>query len=355
MHETPKTADQDAAAKTAPPADSTLALPDVIRAKLIADAEASDARGQTAGAAANEGPRAAPLTEKLKALAAAVQPATAKVIGSAKKGAGALAAWRPDMEALRKIQIPQFSPEVRDGIVKQGRRAGLNVGTAIDSIIRSRPKAAAADAAVAVADADAITTDLRTVAVQRAVKQPSIFAPGHILTALLAGGIIHIATTFAITSLGTGSAFRQLRGALPANEMVVLPPQTPGAQLLPFLMPDMLYAICRFDLSAGAVEVNAVLPEVGWSLALYTRQGDNFYATPGQSQRPVRAAFMLAPTTDRLVNLTPGARKADVDMSQVTSPDSEGLIVVRAPLKGVAFEGTAKADLKRAACAPSKR
>lgn len=289
------------------------------------------------------------------AWAAAVQPSRAKAFDSARKGAGAIAAWRPNLLALRKIQIPQLSPQVRDGIVEHGRRAGMNVGSAIDSIIRSRPKTPAAGASVATADADPLTADIRTVAVQRAVKQPSIFAPGHILTALLAGGIIHIATTFAITSLGAGSAFRQLRGALPANEMVVLPAQMPGAQLLPFLMPDMLYAICRFDLSAGAIEVNAVLPEVGWSLALYTRQGDNFYATPGQGQRPVRAAFLLAPATDRLINLTPGARKTDVDMSQVTSPDSEGLIVVRAPLKGVAFEGTAKADLKRASCVPSKR
>jgi uncharacterized membrane protein len=231
----------------------------------------------------------------------------------------------------------------------------MSVGATIDSIIRSRPNDAASALSVSPEDTDIIASDIRTVAVQRAVKHPAKYAPGHILTALLAGGIIHIATTFAITALGSGSAYRQLGGVLPANEMVVLPPQTSGAQLLPFLAPDMLYAICRFDLSAGTVEVNAILPEVGWSLALYTRQGDNFYAAPGQSQRPVRVAFVLIPTTERLVNLAPGVRKTDVDLSQVTSPDGEGLIVVRAPLKGVAYEGTVKADLKRASCAPSRR
>ncbi len=354
MIETPKSDAQDAAAKKLPQAEPATALPDAIRARLAADASTADAAGQLVAPAPVDKLSALPLADTLKALVAAVPSTLAKTYGTARQGAGVLAARRPDLAALRKMQIPQLSPEIRDGIVKHGRRAGINIGTALDSIVRSRPKAPASDAA-AVADADPLTTDIRTVALQRAVRQPSIFAPGHIITALLAGGIIHIATTFAITSLGTGSAFRQLRGALPANTMVLLPPQTPGAQLLPFLMPDMLYAICRFDLTGGAVEVNAVLPEIGWSLALYTRQGDNFYATPGQSQRPVRAAFMLAPTTDRLINLTPGARKTDVDMSQVTSPDSEGLIVVRAPLKGVAFEGTARADLMRASCAPSRR
>ena len=203
--------------------------------------------------------------------------------------------------------------------------------------------------------ARSIDADVATVAVQRAVKQPSIFAPGHILTALLTGGIVHIATTFSITALGTGSAYRTLKPVLPANELVVLPAQAPGAQVLPYLAPDMLYAFCRFDLSRGPIEIAARLPEAGWSLALYTRQGDNFYATPGQSQKPTNVAFLLAPTSDRLINLTPGVRKNDVDLSHVTSPDLEGLLVLRAPLKGVAFEATAQAELKRARCTPAKR
>ena len=187
------------------------------------------------------------------------------------------------------------------------------------------------------------------------MRRPSIFAPGHILTALLTGGIVHIVTTFAISALGTGSAYRQLRPVLPANQLVVFPAQAPGAQLLPYLAPDMLYAFCRFDLTSGAIEVSAVLAETGWSLALYTRQGDNFYATPGQNSRPTPVAFILSPASDRLVALTPGARKSDVEVSHVTSPDTEGLVVIRAPLKGVAFEATAQAALKQAACVPAKR
>ena len=124
---------------------------------------------------------------------------------------------------------------------------------------------------------------------------------------------------------------------------------------MPYLAPDMLYAMCRFDLSGGSLEVSAILPEAGWSLALYTRQGDNFYAAPGQTLRPVPVAFVLSQASDRLINITPGVRKSDVDIGQVTSPDREGLVVIRAPLKGLAFEGTARAELKRAACKPSKR
>jgi uncharacterized membrane protein len=271
---------------------------------------------------------------------------------------GALARGLPARLALNKLAVPQISPEFRDGLVKHGRRAGLNIGTAIDKIIRDVPVQNQLSTPVSPVTTDIVeagSSDIRTVALQRAVKQPSVFAPGHILTALLAGGIIHIATTFAITSLGTGSAFRQLRAALPVNELVVLPAQSPTTQLLPFLAPDMLYAICRYDLSAGGLEVTAMLPEAGWSLALYTRQGDNFYAAPGQSLRPVPVAFLLSQASDRLVNITPGVRKSDVDIGQVTSPDREGLVVVRAPLKGLAFEAATRAELTRAACKSSKR
>ena len=260
----------------------------------------------------------------------------------------------PTWLALPKLTVPQISPEVRDGLLEQGRRAGIGIGTAIDKIIRGSP---ASDARVvpAIFPVEVLEPDVSTVAIRRSVRQPSILAPGHILTALLAGGIIHIATTFAITTLGTGSAYRQLRAALPVNELVVLPAQTPSTQLLPFLAPDMLYAICRFDLNSGPLEVKAMLPEAGWSLALYTRSGDNFYATPGQGLRPVPVTFVLSPASDRLVNLTPGVRKSDVDVSQVTSPDAEGLMVIRAPLKGVAFEATARTELKAATCARARR
>ncbi len=323
------------------------ALPDAIRDKLR-QAPSPDAAPARAG----------PIGQRLRDARDAVRArltAGAMDVRASLKLASALsrirttAAARPSWLSLRKVTV---SPQVRGEILDRGRRAGLSIGTTLDKIVRQLPDDRAARTTAKTFDPDA---DVATVAVQRAVKQPSIFAPGHILTALLTGGIVHIATTFSITALGTGSAFRTLKPVLPANELVVLPAQAPGAQVLPYLAPDMLYAFCRFDLTRGPIEIAARLPEAGWSLALYTRQGDNFYATPGQSQKPTNVAFLLAPTSDRLINLTPGVRKNDVDLSHVTSPDLEGLLVLRAPLKGVAFEATAQAELKRARCTPARR
>jgi uncharacterized membrane protein len=157
---------------------------------------------------------------------------------------------------------------------------------------------------------------------------------GLLMTALVTGAILHILTVFAVIAWPRGSAFDRLRRDLEPNVMKVLPVAPSGAMPLPFMSPDMRYALCRYDVANGSVAVSAVLPELGWSLALYTPQGDNFYATPGQDGRIVDATFTINAVGDRVLIPLPGQRRADVDAAQVTSPSREGLVVIRAPIKG---------------------
>lgn len=301
-----------------------MALPAAIRERIKREAEKTDARDR----------------QRTKPLPARLVDAVAGLHEKFRD--------RPSWATHRKVRVP---PRVAGDLIKRGRRAGLSVGTALDRLKQELP---IAKGAVSAERSTEPNGDVSTVAIRTAVRQPSIFAPGHLLTALLAGGVIHIATTFAITALGTGSAFRTLRNVLPSNEFVVVPQQAPSAQVLPYLAPDMLYAFCRFDLRRGNIEITAQLPEAGWSLALYTRQGDNFYATPGARDKPTSVDFVLGTASDRLVDLTPGRRRNDVDLSHVTSPDVEGLVVIRAPLKGVSYEAIVQAQLKSARCSPGK-
>jgi uncharacterized membrane protein len=340
-----------------PDPTSTTPLPSSIRDRIKREADMTAAREQAAPAGADGHPLLARLKAiiadtrtRLRGAAPTEAPTVAATDAAPDEWAGVLAKLKAKAGALPlpRVAVP---PGVTDELIDRGRRAGLQIGTALDRIVRELPKTRAVEVPAPRAGGD---DDVSTVAVRAAVKQPSIFAPTHILTALLAGGVIHIATTFAITALGSGSAWRTLRPVLPANAFVVMPPQVPGAQVLPFLTPDMLYAFCRFDLKGGGVEISAQLPEAGWSLALYTRQGDNFYATPGVRDRPIPVNFVLVPASDRLLDLTPGRRKSDVDVAHVTSPDGEGLAVIRAPLKGIAFEPVVQAQLKAATCRARK-
>ena len=87
-----------------------------------------------------------------------------------------------------------------------------------------------------------------------------------VIGAALLGGILHILATLAVPFFTTTTAFATLRGSLPANRMVLLPPPAPGKQPLPFLTPDSLYAMCRFDVSVDSLAVTAAVAHPGWTL-----------------------------------------------------------------------------------------
>ena len=82
----------------------------------------------------------------------------------------------------------------------------------------------------------------------------------------LAAGILHVTATLAVPLIGPGMAYQKLRELLPANTMVVVPPALPGKQLLPFLMPDAYYGICRYSLASEPITVSAPLADLGWTL-----------------------------------------------------------------------------------------
>ncbi len=195
--------------------------------------------------------------------------------------------------------------------------------------------------------------------VARTRPKRSFLTLGMFATALVTGALLHIITTFAIPALSSSwfrwSAFDRMKGQLEINAMKVWPIDPTGAMPLPFLSPDMRYAFCRFDITSGPVLVSAVLPEAGWSLALYTPAGDNFYAVPGQDGRLVEAVFNIVPASDRLLIPIPGQRRADVDAAQVTSTARQGLVVIRAPNKGAASLPAVEIALRRAKCVAVER
>lgn len=170
--------------------------------------------------------------------------------------------------------------------------------------------------------------------------------------AMLLAGIVHISATLAVPLLGPGNAFRKLRETLPVNQMVFLPPPTPANQLLPFVAADALYAACRFDVSATGVTVSALLADPGWTLSLHTPQGDNFYVMPAQQLRRSEVTFVIVPGGDKLVDFGASARRPTGDETQVDSPVAEGLVLVRAPLRGLSWRAETEAKLRRASCAP---
>ncbi len=173
----------------------------------------------------------------------------------------------------------------------------------------------------------------------------------HVLVvALVAAGIVHITSTLAIPFMSSSTGYERLAAGIPINAMRVLPLATPGAELLPFNDPELQLAVCPFDLSVGPLTVNAVLPEAGWSLAIYSQLGDNYYAIAAATLRQPDVTLVLEPTKATLLNLFGIGMAPNFDASRVAAPESRGIVVIRAPRKGQAFEQTTAAMLARASC-----
>jgi uncharacterized membrane protein len=173
-----------------------------------------------------------------------------------------------------------------------------------------------------------------------------------VVAGLLAGGIIHIVATFAAPVFGSGNVFAKLRETLPENSMVVVAPPSPGNQVLTYVPPDAMYALCRFNLTGGPIQVTATIADAGWVLSMHTPQGDNFYVMPRQLLRRDVVSFVVVPRGHTEHGQAP--KLASPSDTKVASPTVEGLIVLRAPLKGVAWQAETKARLEQSNCAQAK-
>ncbi len=177
-----------------------------------------------------------------------------------------------------------------------------------------------------------------------------------VLAALVAVAILHILATLAAPHLATAPAVARLADRLPLNAMTILPPVARGAQPLPYLAPDARYAMCRFDTTRNAVSLAATLPEVGWSLAIYTPAGENIYAATGQPGQTTTAAIRLVPSGDQFTGLTPESRGlAPAPQQQLVFAIRSGIAVVRAPERGDSYRAATEAGLALASCGVAAR
>lgn len=171
-----------------------------------------------------------------------------------------------------------------------------------------------------------------------------------VLLALIAAAS-HIAATLLAMNDATGRAHQRLSNGLPPNTMSLLAPVTPNAQPLPYLAPDARYAMCPFSTEDGPLSVNAVLPDLGWSLGVYHADGSSAYFAAGAPGRVTTIALTVVPDDTRFMGLTPQARGLGIDASpQLAVGAKSGVIVVRAPDRGSAYTTSATDTLALARC-----
>ena len=163
-------------------------------------------------------------------------------------------------------------------------------------------------------------------------------------------GIVHIIMTFAVPEIVGQSAYAKLTRMLPLHRMYLLAPITATNQPLPFLTNDMRYAMCRFQTAQGSVSVSASLPDSGWTISILTKDGENTYAVAGQSGKKTDVNLLLVPPGERLLGFAPDAVAAQSSGVPLGVQVREGVVVIRAPIKGQSYLTEIEKELQRATC-----
>ncbi len=171
-----------------------------------------------------------------------------------------------------------------------------------------------------------------------------------ILAGILAGGIIHIIAVLAIPYIASTSAYVQLSPILPLNKLMIAPVANARSTLMPFMTPDVRYALCRYDISRGPVRISASLLDPSWTLALYTPQGDNFHTVTGLNSRQNNVSFDLIPPAPKFLGIFTTSARTASDRVTVNVPQKIGLMVLRAPISGAAFTQEVETTLKLTKC-----
>lgn len=148
--------------------------------------------------------------------------------------------------------------------------------------------------------------------------------------------VLTLAVTALIAHLGSLWLFPRLvmhkvMAEVPAlatggGELAYFPPMTDhGQRRIVMPSPDLLYALCAYDLDRGAVRVTAdpKLPTY-WSIALYAANTDNFLAINDREAAGRPVDLLVVPTAGAVPvgGLPAGARI-------VVSPSARGLLLMR--------------------------
>jgi uncharacterized membrane protein len=147
------------------------------------------------------------------------------------------------------------------------------------------------------------------------------------LAALLTVAVaVHLAALWALPRLIMGRVMSAAAPASQASNQVVFPPPTDHLQrrvVMP--SPDLLYALCAFDVSTQPMRIRAHPQSPNyWSIALYAANSDNFFVINDRetSGRPVD-----------IVLSGPGAYPGQMPMPAgaqvVQAPSAKGLLLMR--------------------------
>ena len=149
-----------------------------------------------------------------------------------------------------------------------------------------------------------------------------------LLGGLLLGGIVHLGSVLLLPRTATQDAYTRLSASAPVNAIMPLPASTPDDALLPFMDPAFATAVCRYDLSSGALQLRVPVSQAYTSVSFYARSGIAYYAINDRAagRRIIELDLM---TAQQRADLPEDEEVTAADRLIVESPTPTGLILIR--------------------------
>lgn len=154
-----------------------------------------------------------------------------------------------------------------------------------------------------------------------------IAAAPWVAAGLLLGLAVHILSVFALPRLAPDDARARLAGVAAVNRVTTLSGRSEAA--LPLADPAFETAVCRYDLSAGALHVRAPVTPHYTSVSLYTATGIAFGAINDRAAAR-RAIDLFVVTAAQRRELATGEEDTAADNLIMVSPTTEGFVLIRA-------------------------
>jgi uncharacterized membrane protein len=172
-----------------------------------------------------------------------------------------------------------------------------------------------------------------------------------LLGGVLLGGIVHLSMVLWLPRTATQDAYARLAAITPVNAVTALPDPSPDKTILPYMDPAFAFAVCRYDLSQGPLQLSLNVSQAYTSVSFYTRFGRAYYAINDRAagRRVIELDLM---TEQQHSDMPEEEDVTAADRLIVESPTTTGVILMKALAPEPGLRQMARDALATGRCRP---
>ena len=169
---------------------------------------------------------------------------------------------------------------------------------------------------------------------------------GRVIVTLALAGVLHVAIVMAIPYVVTGVFISRSVARFGVNHAVAPPLPTDQARTVVKPSPDLLYAVCIYDVSQGPVRVTLAPPRSYWSLSLFDRNSDNIFRANASDLPGESVTLTLVAQKDAVEHRLP-------QKDLVVVPHARGVLLARFLVLDASSMPAALAAQRSVTCTPA--